>query len=220
MGGLSRGYRSAAGRLLLLKRGAKGLMEVAAAAGGWRCVLEAWPKVSDGGVEKPPDRGLPGAGASGAPGTGLSLGGLLASRARLRFTRRGEDTPGEGTRARARGGGRRGRRNKDLDTIFISLVKVDFLVQQMGSTSDCLGHGPHRDRTSDSGTSASVPWFKVSPWPARHGPRRAATAARDGPARAGDPRRGWLACRPGPLTPAAGRQRSCPPHRDDRSPLA
>jgi hypothetical protein len=39
-------------------------------------------------------RALPsrGCGALGAPSAGLSLGGLLASRARLRFTRRGQCT--------------------------------------------------------------------------------------------------------------------------------
>jgi hypothetical protein len=45
---------------LLLKRGAKGLMEVPESVAAWRCVLEAWPKVSDGGEEKPPGRCLPG----------------------------------------------------------------------------------------------------------------------------------------------------------------
>jgi serine/threonine protein kinase len=50
-------------------------------------------------------------------------------------TRRAEDTPGAGTRARKRKGGSLAGQNGDLNTIFIPLVKVHFAVQQMGSTT-------------------------------------------------------------------------------------
>jgi hypothetical protein len=50
-------------------------------------------QVSDGRKEKAPDRMTdPGPNAIGVPSAELSLGGMLASRARLRFTRRDGDT--------------------------------------------------------------------------------------------------------------------------------
>ncbi len=53
-----------------------------------KCVLRGMAQVSDGGKEKAPDRMAdPEPHAIGVPSTELSLGGMLASRARLRFTR-------------------------------------------------------------------------------------------------------------------------------------
>ena len=57
------------------------------------CVLEGMAQVSDGGVEKAPDRLTDSEpNAIGVPSAELSLGWMLASRANLRFTRQAVDS--------------------------------------------------------------------------------------------------------------------------------
>ena len=70
-----------------------GVRKTIEVAPGMLCVLGGMAQVSDGGEEKAPDRMTdPEPNAIGVPSTGLSLGWMLASRASLRFTRRGSDT--------------------------------------------------------------------------------------------------------------------------------
>lgn len=59
------------------------------------CVFQGITPASDGLEEVPLNARLQGEAAIGAPSTGLSLGGLLASRARFRFTRLAEDSEGQ-----------------------------------------------------------------------------------------------------------------------------
>ena len=70
---------------------------------GCRCVFGGMARVSDGRQRPPGSAGEPGStDAIGAPSAGLSLGGLRARRARLRFTRRGNHTGKESVPARPR----------------------------------------------------------------------------------------------------------------------
>jgi hypothetical protein len=90
-------------------------------------------QVSDGGKEEAPDRLTdPEPNAIGVPSAELSLGWMLASRANLRFTRRGGDTASVS-------------RMQDQPRLPVRKAgksvanEWPFFVQRMGSTSNACG---------------------------------------------------------------------------------